>query len=70
MIKVIEFKDILAEKYCVDEFGESYLVRDSDNSFYAIDQLNDYLKEYEQEIDLIEIQKHSDCYVLIYRVNK
>lgn len=32
----------------------------------ALHHLNQYLKENEQEIDLIEIQKHSDCYVLIY----
>ena len=34
----------------------------------AIDQLNEYLQQNDQEIDLIEIQKHSDSYLLVYRV--
>ena len=73
MIKVVEFKDIIeyetmyANTIARTEY-EKCLTIQREKTNYAINQLNEYLKEHEEEIELIEIQKHSDCYVLIYLV--
>jgi translation elongation factor P/translation initiation factor 5A len=63
MIKCIEFTEELNYKYINNQ-----MEIDKDESKSALDQLNEYLQQNEQEIDLIQIQKHVDSYLLIYRV--
>ena len=81
MIKVVEFKK-KEQKFTMLEGKEYYdlvkagkiqegqiikrPVKDSMKS--AIDGLNEYLQQNDKEIDLIEIQTHTDSFVLVYRV--
>jgi len=52
MIKVVQFDIDTDPAYKID----------------SLEQLNEYLQQNEQAIDLIEIQKHPDSYLLIYRL--
>lgn len=67
MIRVVEFKTIEPVYAPAREPEEYWKVYDE---ITALDQLNEYLALNDKEIDLIEVQTHSDRFVLVYRTIK
>jgi len=64
MIKVVEFEHTYHKNgrmLSTREFGDEIHTS-------ALEQLNEYLNINDKEIDLIEVQTHSDRFVLVYNV--
>ena len=63
MIKVVEFKDLYDPDFYKDPLsGKRFELEKT-----ALEQLNEYLSINDKGIDLIEVQTHSDRFVLVYR---